>query len=86
MIMCVLLCYPVSIRTYYQQGVLFLVLLVFSHVANFRYVANFRFLTLQTLHLKKMYFIPYFCAFGDFNCDFVEKKFSCFDFMSLTPC
>ena len=27
MIMCVLLCYPVSIRTYYQQGVLFPVLL-----------------------------------------------------------
>ena len=26
MIMCVLLCYPVSIRTYNQQGVLFLVL------------------------------------------------------------
>ena len=25
MIMCVLLCYPVAIRTYYQQGVLFLV-------------------------------------------------------------
>ena len=25
MIMCVLLCYPVSIRMYYQQGVLFLV-------------------------------------------------------------
>ena len=25
MIMCVLLCYPVSIRTYYQQGILFLV-------------------------------------------------------------
>ena len=25
MIMCVLLCYPVSIRIYYQQGVLFLV-------------------------------------------------------------
>ena len=25
MIMCVLLCYPVSIRVYYQQGVLFLV-------------------------------------------------------------
>ena len=23
MIMCVLLCYPVSVRTYYQQGVLF---------------------------------------------------------------
>ena len=29
MIMCVLLCYPVSIRTYYQQGVLFLVNNVF---------------------------------------------------------
>ena len=26
MIMCVLLCYPVSIRIYYQQGGLFLVL------------------------------------------------------------
>ena len=25
MIMCVLLCYPVSIRIYYQQGVIFLV-------------------------------------------------------------
>ena len=25
MMMCVLLCYPVSIRVYYQQGVLFLV-------------------------------------------------------------
>ena len=29
MIMCVLLCYPVSIRIYYQQGVLFLVLFFF---------------------------------------------------------
>ena len=29
MIMCVLLCYPVSIRIYYQQGVLFLVLIIF---------------------------------------------------------
>ena len=28
MIVCVLLCYPVSIRIYYQQGVLFLVLIV----------------------------------------------------------
>ena len=28
MIMCVLLCYPVSIRIYYQQGVLFLVGLI----------------------------------------------------------
>ena len=30
MIMCVLLCYPVSIRTYYEQGVLFLVLVNFT--------------------------------------------------------
>ena len=30
MIMCVLLCYPVSIRIYYQQGVLFLVYLSFT--------------------------------------------------------
>ena len=29
MIMRVLLCYPVSIRIYYQQGVLFLVLRIF---------------------------------------------------------
>ena len=29
MIMCVLLCYPVSIRIYYQQGVLFLVVFDF---------------------------------------------------------
>ena len=28
MIMCVLLCYPVSIRIYYQQGVLFLVIII----------------------------------------------------------
>ena len=32
MIMCVLLCYPVSIRIYYQQGVLFLVCFVFEMV------------------------------------------------------
>ena len=32
MIMCVLLCYPVSIRIYYQQGVLFLVRQVHSLV------------------------------------------------------
>ena len=30
MIMCVLLCYPVSIRIYYQQGVLFLVYPIFT--------------------------------------------------------
>ena len=29
MIMCVLLCYPVSIRIYYQQGGLFLVYFIF---------------------------------------------------------
>ena len=28
------------------------ILLVFSHVANFRYVANFRFLTLLTLDMN----------------------------------
>ena len=32
MIMCVLLCYPVSIRIYYQQGVLFLVGVAFCTV------------------------------------------------------
>ena len=32
MIMCVLLCYPVSIRIYYQQGVLFLVEGYFTQV------------------------------------------------------
>ena len=30
MIMCVLLCYPVSIRIYYQQGGLFLVMYCFT--------------------------------------------------------
>ena len=34
MIMCVLLCYPVSIRIYYQQGVLFLVFLFFAKHKN----------------------------------------------------
>ena len=34
MIMCVLLCYPVSIRIYYQQGGLFLVFLVFAKHQN----------------------------------------------------
>ena len=32
MIMCVLLCYPVSIRIYYQQGVIFLVLLPYCQI------------------------------------------------------
>ena len=32
MIMCVLLCYPVSIRIYYQQGVLFLVYIVLIYI------------------------------------------------------
>ena len=30
MIMCVLLCYPVSIHIHYQQGVLFLVFIAFT--------------------------------------------------------
>ena len=42
------------------------ILLVFSHVANFRYVANFRFLTLYqlTLYYQSVW---YMCvlAFGD---------------------
>ena len=34
MIMCVLLCYPVSIRIYYQQGGLFLVINLFLWFNN----------------------------------------------------
>ena len=34
MIMCVLLCYPVSIRICYQQGVLFLVINLFLSFDN----------------------------------------------------
>ena len=34
MIMCVLLCYPVSIRIYYQQGVLFLVKSCFANLRD----------------------------------------------------
>ena len=38
MIMCVLLCYPVSIRIYYQQGILFLVFyLPFQNNKYFNY-------------------------------------------------
>ena len=37
MIMCVLLCYPVSIRIYYQQGVLFLVVAYCSHSITLNY-------------------------------------------------
>ena len=45
MIMCVLLCYPVSIRIYYQQGGLFLVFVCFefSSVQAFIYVFLLRF-------------------------------------------
>ena len=41
MIMCVLLCYPVSIRIYYQQGVLFLVFGLFGDIftLNADYIA-----------------------------------------------
>ena len=39
MIMCVLLCYPVSIRIYYQQGGLFLVTSsIFSRILDSSYV------------------------------------------------
>ena len=44
------------------------ILLVFSHVANFRYVANFRFLTLYDIYyllLQKIIFLVvfvYFCV------------------------
>ena len=56
MIMCVLLCYPVSIRIYYQQGGLFLVL-------------NLDLLTLKMLvslcvKLKKLYLIKIYRFFG----------------------
>ena len=37
-----------------HRCVLFLVLLVFSHVAHFRYVANFRFLTLIIITSQEM--------------------------------
>ena len=43
MIMCVLLCYPVSIRIYYQQGILFLVRYSFlkgNHVVSIFYLEN----------------------------------------------
>ena len=40
MIMCVLLCYPVSIRIYYQQGVLFLVYLITCKKCNKYYVGE----------------------------------------------
>ena len=40
MIMCVLLCYPVSIRIYYQQGALFLVATFSENVKNHKYLAN----------------------------------------------
>ena len=39
MIMCVLLCYPVSIRIYYQQGVLFLVF-QYCSVWKVKYIKN----------------------------------------------
>ena len=45
MIMCVLLCYPVSIRIYYQQGVLFLVGANYS--SKFLCVFHFRILNIE---------------------------------------
>ena len=48
MIMCVLLCYPVSIRIYYQQCVLFLVDFVFVTVT---YNIGLKYVVQQLLHV-----------------------------------
>ena len=40
MIMCVLLCYPVSIRIYYPQGVLFLVIDIFYVFSSTMYFSD----------------------------------------------
>ena len=50
MIMCVLLCYPVSIRVYYQQGVLFLVLVCKDQEWK---VLKIKLLVYHTARLKK---------------------------------
>ena len=41
------------------------ILLVFSHVANFRYVANFRFLTLQNIDVFNKEIFANFHNFGN---------------------
>ena len=51
MIMCVLLCYPVSIRIYYQQGVLFLV-----NIRRFRFsILYFKYLRTLILCVTMFY-------------------------------
>ena len=66
MIMCVLLCYPISIRIYYQQGVLFLVialLLKFFYllqiIASKKYVSSVFYVKsreLLTKFIHRLYF------------------------------
>ena len=60
MIMCVLLCYPVSIRIYYQQGVLFLVFLIKMHKGI---TCENEFETIS----KKFLFLEIFLIFGFFS-------------------
>ena len=43
------------------------ILLVFSHVANFRYVANFRFLTLIGLKQEVVFVLEYFLTINLFS-------------------
>ena len=52
MIMCVLLCYPVSIRIYYQQGGLFLVLIEVVIIGKNK-----------TTKEKKIYIYDYRCLY-----------------------
>ena len=61
MIMCVLLCYPVSIRIYYQQGVLFLV-----------YLLNLQFSAIFGDHLELLCKMqkPIYLRNGTRQCDF----------------
>ena len=62
MIMCVLLCYPVSIRIYYQQGVLFL---VFLHNTIYRAQLFYPFLLSASEFLSNLlfsYHLLYFCT------------------------
>ena len=53
MIMCVLLCYPVSIRIYYQQGGLFLVIFVFLSVLWFFFCEGI-FLRLRVIGMNRV--------------------------------
>ena len=51
MIMCVLLCYPVSIRIYYQQGGLFLV----SYCMGLKYFLDFVNTSYQNILILSQY-------------------------------